>query len=94
MQRKYIQLLLPLPKNIWYNVFKYIAYRTDRQRKAMSVTMHFANGIGGCSMSFERGGRGDKDGNRYEDRFFAKLVLDLLLEKLVSIEVERLGPEG
>ena len=45
-------------------------------------------------MSFERGGRGDKDGNRYEDRFFAKLVLDLLLEKLVSIEVEPLGPEG
>lgn len=45
-------------------------------------------------MSFEGGGRGDKDGNRYEDRFFAKLVLDLLLEKLVSIEVEPLGSEG
>lgn len=45
-------------------------------------------------MSFERGGRGGKDGNRYEDRFFAKLVLDLLLEKLVSIEVEPLGLEG
>ena len=45
-------------------------------------------------MSFERGGRGDKDGNRYEDRFFAKLILDLLLEKLITIEVEPLGSEG
>ena len=45
-------------------------------------------------MSLERGGRGDKEGNRYEDRFFAKLLLELLLEKLVSIEVEPLGREG
>lgn len=45
-------------------------------------------------MSLERGGRGDKEGNRYEDRFFAKLLLELLLEKLVSIEVEPLGKEG
>ena len=45
-------------------------------------------------MSLERGGRGDKSGNRYEDRFFAQLVLELLLERLVSIEVEPLGREG
>ena len=45
-------------------------------------------------MSLERGGRGDKEGNRYEDRFFAKLLLELLLEKLISIEVEPLGKEG
>lgn len=45
-------------------------------------------------MSLERGGRGDKGGNRYEDRFFAKLLLDLLLEKLCSVEVEPLGCEG
>lgn len=45
-------------------------------------------------MSLERGGRGDKEGNRYEDRFFAKLLLELFMEKLVSIEVEPLGTEG
>lgn len=45
-------------------------------------------------MSLELGGRGDKEGNRYEDRFFAKLVLELLLERYVSIEVEPLGVEG
>ena len=31
-------------------------------------------------MSLERGGRGDKEGNRYEDHFFAKLLLELLQE--------------
>ena len=45
-------------------------------------------------MSLELGGRADKEGNRYEDRFFVKLVLELLLERLVSIEVEPLGSEG
>lgn len=45
-------------------------------------------------MSLEHGGRGDKEGNRYEDRFFAKLLLELILERLVSIEVEPLGYEG
>lgn len=60
----------------------------------MLVSTHFLNGMGYCSMSLERGGRGDKEGNRYENRFFAKLVLDLLLENLISIEVEPLGPEG
>ena len=45
-------------------------------------------------MSLERGGRGDKGGNQYEDRFFAKLLLDVLLERLTSIEVEPLGYEG
>lgn len=45
-------------------------------------------------MSLERGGRSDKGGNQYEDRFFAKLLIDLLLEKLTSIEVEPLGYEG
>ena len=45
-------------------------------------------------MSLERGGRGDKGGNQYEDRFFAKLLLDVLLERLTSVEVEPLGYEG
>ncbi len=45
-------------------------------------------------MALERGGRGDKSGNQYEDRFFAKLLLELLLERLISIEVEPLGHEG
>lgn len=45
-------------------------------------------------MALERGGRGDKGGNQYEDRFFAKLLLELLLERLISIEVEPLGHEG
>ena len=45
-------------------------------------------------MSLERGGRGDKGGNQYEDRFFAKLLLDVLSERLTSVEVEPLGYEG
>ena len=40
----------------------------------------------GCSlMSLGYGGRADKSGNVYEDHFFAKLLLDLLLERLISI---------
>ncbi len=45
-------------------------------------------------MSLGYGGRADKSGNVYEDHFFAKLLLDLLLERLISIEVEPLGSEG
>lgn len=45
-------------------------------------------------MSLESGGRADKTGNIYENRFLAKLLLDLIQEQLYSIEVERLGDEG
>lgn len=45
-------------------------------------------------MSLELGGRADKSGNTYENRFFAELLLELLQERLCSIEVERLGGEG
>ena len=45
-------------------------------------------------MSLENGGRADKAGNIYENRFLAKLLLDLIQEQLYSIEVERLGDEG
>lgn len=42
-------------------------------------------------MSFERGGRADKYGNRYEDRYLAKLLLRLVREEFASITVEPLG---
>ena len=45
-------------------------------------------------MSFEVGGRSDKNGNIYENRFLAALLLDLIQERLSSVEVERLGEEG
>ena len=45
-------------------------------------------------MSLETGGRADKGGNRYENRFLAKLWIDLIRERLTSIEVEPLGDEG
>ena len=45
-------------------------------------------------MSLEAGGRSDKLGNGYENRFLAKQLLRLLNEKVESIEVEPLGKEG
>lgn len=45
-------------------------------------------------MALEKGGRADKDGNRYENRFFAGLLVDLIQERFSSIEVEPLGDEG
>ena len=45
-------------------------------------------------MSLEYGGRADKTGNTYENRFLAKLLLDLIQERFCSIEIERLGDEG
>lgn len=45
-------------------------------------------------MSFESGGRADKYGNQYENRYLAKLLLRVLNEQLVSLQVEPLGPEG
>lgn len=42
-------------------------------------------------MSFERGGRADKYGNRYEDRYLAKLLLRLVREEFASVTVEPLG---
>lgn len=45
-------------------------------------------------MSLEAGGRADKGGNIYENRFLAKLWIDLIRERLTSIEVEPLGDEG
>ena len=45
-------------------------------------------------MSLEIGGRADKGGNTYENRYLAGLLIDLIQEHLSSIEVEPLGDEG
>ena len=45
-------------------------------------------------MSSELGGRGDKAGNTYENRFLASHLIGLIREEAVSIEVEPLGDEG
>ena len=45
-------------------------------------------------MSLESGGRADKYGNQYENRYLAKLLLRLINEEIVSVEVEPLGIEG
>lgn len=45
-------------------------------------------------MSSELGGRGDKSGNIYENRFLASHLIGLIREEAVSIEVEPLGDEG
>ncbi len=45
-------------------------------------------------MSLESGGRTDKIGNQYENRYLAKLLLRLVEETICSIEVEPLGPDG
>lgn len=39
-------------------------------------------------MSLERGGRADKEGNAYENRFLARLFLQLIDEKLCYVQVE------
>ncbi len=45
-------------------------------------------------MSLEKGGRADKLGNQYENRYLAKLFLYTLREHLRSVEVEPLGVDG
>jgi hypothetical protein len=45
-------------------------------------------------MSLENGGRADKYGNRYENRFLARLLLRLAKEEITSVEVEPLGDDG
>lgn len=45
-------------------------------------------------MSLESGGRADKIGNSYENRYLAKLLLRLTEETYTSIEVEPLGAEN
>ena len=42
-------------------------------------------------MSLEPGGRSDKYGNNYENRYLAKLLLRLVKEELTSVTVEPLG---
>lgn len=42
-------------------------------------------------MSLEHGGRADKDGNTYENRFLARLFLQLINEKFQYIQVEPVG---
>ena len=42
-------------------------------------------------MSLESGGRADKIGNSYENRYLAKLLLRLVEETYTSVEVEPLG---
>ncbi|MBM6901186.1 hypothetical protein H6B10_15965, partial [Gemmiger formicilis] len=39
-------------------------------------------------MSFEHGGRADKEGNTYENRFLARLFLQLINEEFQYIQVE------
>ena len=48
----------------------------------------------GDLMGLEKGGRADKIGNQYENRFLAKLLIRLIEENLISVEVEQLGDEG
>lgn len=43
------------------------------------------------AMSLEPGGRADKYGNKYENRYLAKLLLRLVKEELTSVTVEPLG---
>lgn len=43
------------------------------------------------NMSLEPGGRSDKYGNKYENRYFAKLLLQLVKENLTWVIVEPLG---
>ena len=45
-------------------------------------------------MSLESGGRADKIGNSYENRYLAKLLLRLVEETYTSVEVEPLGTEN
>lgn len=45
-------------------------------------------------MSFEPGGRSDKYGNEYENRYFAKLLLRLIREDIAAVIVEPLGPNS
>ena len=45
-------------------------------------------------MSNEVGGRSDKSGNIYENDILADKLIELLLERTASIEVEPLGDEG
>lgn len=45
-------------------------------------------------MSLESGGRADKIGNSYENRYLAKLLLRLVEETYTSVEVEPLGAEN
>ena len=45
-------------------------------------------------MVLEQGGRSDKSGNQYENRYLVKQLLLLIEEKLQSIQVEPLGEEG
>lgn len=45
-------------------------------------------------MSLETGGRADKIGNAYENRFLAKLFLRLIDEKIKAVIVEPLGEES
>ena len=40
-------------------------------------------------MSFEHGGRADKEGNTYENRFLARLFLQLINEEFQYIQVRR-----
>ena len=42
-------------------------------------------------MSLESGGRGDKYGNEYENRYLAKLLLRLVKESISGIVVEPVG---
>lgn len=45
-------------------------------------------------MSLEPGGRSDKYGNEYENRYFAKLMLRLVRKDITAVIVEPLGPDS
>lgn len=45
-------------------------------------------------MAQEIGGRADKGGNTYENSILASLLIDLMLEQIISVEVEPLGKDG
>ena len=45
-------------------------------------------------MTQEIGGRADKGGNTYENSILASLLIDLMLEQIISVEVEPLGNDS
>lgn len=46
-----------------------------------------------CNMPFEKGGRADKNGNKYEKRWVIYQILKVIEEELISVELESIGED-
>lgn len=44
-------------------------------------------------MSYEKGGRADKFGNKFENNWVIKNLLDVILEKKAYVQLEALGED-